>query len=248
MSMFSPEDTNTIQSDVKRSIFARLRGYFFAGILITAPITITVYLAMAIISFIDNNVERLIPAQYNPEQYLPISLPGIGLVFVIIMLTLIGFLTANFFGRYLIRLSEYVLDQLPIVRSIYSSIKQILEAVLAQKDKTFREVVLVEYPRRGIWVLGFVAGTTKGQVQNAVDHDMVNVFVPTTPNPTSGFLCFIPREDIYPLEMSVDEGLKMLISAAIVTPSDRRSQEKRDKPELVSQEMLKKRKVLTKTK
>ena len=221
------------------SLIARLRGYFFAGILVTAPITITFYLASAVIGWIDKNVSDLIPMQYSPEQYLPFSVPGLGLIVIIIALTIVGFLTANFLGRYFIRLSEYMLDRLPVVRSIYSSVKQILEAVLAQQEKTFREVVLLEYPRRGMWVLGFVAGASKGQVQNAIDHEMINVFVPTTPNPTSGFLVFVPREDLYRLEMTVDEGLKMLISAAIVTPADKRPTEEQVKTFLKSREVLK---------
>lgn len=219
--------------------WARIRGYFLGGILITAPISITLYLAWALVTLIDRNVERLIPPAYNPEQYLPFSVPGIGLVIVILGLTLIGFLMANFLGRYLITLSERILDRLPVIRGIYSAIKQIMETIFASKEQAFREVVLVEYPRRGMWVIGFLVGKTRGEVQNTIDHDLVNVFIPTTPNPTSGFLVFIPREDIHTVNMSVDEGIKMVISAGIVTPKDVRSATEKKKTRIKSREMVK---------
>lgn len=202
----------------------RLRGYFFAGILVTAPIAITVYVALLLISFVDERVFSLIPPVYNPETYLPFSVPGIGVVLMIVILTLIGALAAGYLGKLLLRLSDRVLNRMPVIRSIYSVAKQIVETVVSNKSVAFREVVLIEYPRNGIWTIGFLTGRTIAQIGEAVGHTMVNVFVPTTPNPTSGFLLFLPETDVHRLPMSVEEGIKLVISAGIVLPpADRRA-------------------------
>lgn len=206
---------------------ARIRAYFLAGVLITAPISITIYLAWLFISFVDDKVKPLIPAAYNPENYLPFSVPGIGLIAVFVGLTFIGAVTAGFLGRFFLRLAEQILNRMPVVRSVYGAVKQIFETVLAQQSSAFREVVLVEYPRRGIWALGFLTGTTQGEVQEITESEVVNVFLPTTPNPTSGFLLFVPRRDLVVLSMTVEEGIKMVVSGGIVTPPDRRPPEAR---------------------
>lgn len=203
-------------------LMGRLRAYFLAGILVTAPVAITLYLAWAVINLIDTAVSQLLPAQYNPENYLPFSIPGLGVVIVILALTLTGALTAGVIGRLVVRAGEAVLARMPVVRSVYGATKQILETVLANQSAAFREVVLVEYPRRGIWTLGFITGHTQGEVQDLTVDDVVNVFIPTTPNPTSGFLLFVPRSDLHVLEMTVEEGIKMVVSGGIVTPPDRR--------------------------
>ena len=224
--MTSEQPQTSQGSDVplvrKRTLGGKLRGYLLAGVLVTAPLGVTALLAWWIITFIDERITPLIPAQYNPESYLPFSLPGLGLVVLIIFLTLIGALTAGFLGRWVIHSGERILNRMPVIRSIYSAVKQIFETVLAQQSNAFREAVLVEYPRRGIWAIGFITGTTKGEVQNLTEETTVNIFLPTTPNPTSGFLLFIPREDVIPLDMSVEEAVKMVISGGIVTPPDRR--------------------------
>jgi uncharacterized membrane protein len=203
---------------------ARLRAYFFAGILITAPISITFYLAWLFVTFVDSKVTPLIPAKYNPAEYLPFGLPGLGLVIVVVVLTLIGALTAGFFGRLIMRFYEGLLAQMPVVRSVYGALKQILETVLAHQSTAFRQAVLVEYPRTGLWAIAFITGRTEGEVQKLTDEDTVNVFLPTTPNPTSGFLLFVPKGDLVPLAMSVEEAIKMVISAGIVTPPDHRAE------------------------
>lgn len=200
----------------------RLRAYMFAGILITAPLTITFYLAWVFINFVDNNVTSLIPAKYNPETYLPFALPGLGLVILLVGLTLIGMVTAGFIGRILIKISEQLLARMPVVRNVYSAVKQILETVLAQQSTAFREAVMIEYPRRGMWAIAFITGRTQGEVQNLTEEETVNIFLPTTPNPTSGFLLFVPKKDLIPLTMTVEEAIKMVISGGIVTPPDRR--------------------------
>ena len=199
---------------------ARLRTYFLAGILITAPIGLTIYLAWLVISFIDERVFSVIPARYNPETYLPFSIPGIGLILAAIALTIIGAITAGFLGRLFRRLSEAVLNRLPIIRSLYTAIKQIIETVFANQSAAFREVVLIEYPRRDAWSVGFITGSIKGEIRAHLRRPMVNVFIPTTPNPTSGFLLFVPDEDVIRLAMSVEDGIKLVISGGIITPAD----------------------------
>jgi len=214
----------------KRTLLGRMRAYFFAGILITAPIGISLWIAWGIINFFDDNVVSLLPQKYNPESYLPLQIPGLGLVLTIATLTLIGWLAAGLMGRWLVRMTENLMARMPVISNIYSAIKQIMETVLSQKSNSFRYVVLFEYPRKGIWTMGFVTGTTKGEVQNAIDEEMINVFVPTTPNPTSGFLLFVPKRDLHYLAMSPEEGFKMLVSTGIVTPVDKRSAEIRNQP------------------
>lgn len=214
----------------RRTFLGRVRAYFLAGVLVTAPLGITLWLTWGIITFFDSKVIPLIPAHYNPETYLPVHLPGLGLLLAFVVLVLIGWVAAGLFGRWLVRMSERLLNQMPVVRNVYSAVKQIMETVLAQNASAFRYVVLVEYPRRGIWTMGFVTGNTDGEVKNVVDAELVNVFIPTTPNPTSGFLLFVPKKDLYYLDMSSEEGFKMLVSTGIVTPPDRRSEERRSTP------------------
>lgn len=218
--------------NTKVSLFSRLRTYFFAGVLVTAPIGITLYLAWLIIDFIDNRVTPLIPARYNPETYLPFSIPGLGLIVAGVVLTIIGAFTAGLVGRWLVSLSERLMARMPVIRNVHSALKQILETVLAQQSKAFRQVVLIEYPRRGIWAIGFLTGDTVGEVQNLTEDDTLNVFLPTTPNPTSGFLLFVPREDCHVLSMTVEEGIKMVVSGGIVTPPDRRPKDERETPRI----------------
>jgi uncharacterized membrane protein len=205
-----------------KGLSGRLRAYFLAGVLVTAPISITIYLAWLIVSFIDGTITPLIPDRYNPETYLPFALPGIGVVILLVMLTLIGALTAGFVGRTIMKVYESLLARMPVFRSVYSAIKQIIETVLAQQSSAFRQAVLVEYPRPGLWAIAFITGRTEGEVQNLTLEETINVFLPTTPNPTSGFLLFVPKKDVIPLSMTVEEAIKMVISGGIVTPPDRR--------------------------
>jgi uncharacterized membrane protein len=206
---------------------ARLRNYFFAGILVTAPIGITVYLVLTFVGIVDGWVTPLIPERYNPQSYLPFGLPGFGLIVAIVGLILVGALTSNLAGRLFLRLSDRVLARMPVVRGVYGAVKQLTETVVGTHSTAFREVVLVEYPRRGIWGLGFITGITEGEVQELTEEEVVNVFVPTTPNPTSGFLLFVPRSEIVVLSMTVEEGIKMVISGGIVSPPDDRPPELR---------------------
>lgn len=203
-------------------LLRRLRTDFLAGVLVTAPIGITFYLAWIVIHWIDDQVTPMIPEKYNPETYLPFSIPGLGLVVVFVVLTAVGALAAGMLGRWAVGLFESILARMPVIRSLYGAIKQIIETILKQQSDAFRQVVLFEYPRRGSWALGFITGTTLGEVQNLTEDEVVNVFLPTTPNPTSGYLLFIPKKELVILSMTVEEGIKMVVSGGIVTPNDRR--------------------------
>lgn len=205
----------------KSGLFARFRGYFLAGILVTAPIGITVYLTYSFFVLVDSRVRKLLPLEkiISPE-YQDVALPGLGIIAAILFFILVGWFAKNFLGRLFIRASEYIVDRLPVVNAVYGAIKQIFETVMASKSDAFKDVVMFEYPRKGIWVMGFVTGTTKGEVQSMTNTEVVNVFLPTTPNPTSGFLLFVPKEDLIYMKMGVEEAIKMIVSGGIVTPPE----------------------------
>ena len=205
-------------------LMGRLRAYFLAGVLVTAPIAVTVYLGWWLLAFIDGHVRPLIPAAYNPENYLPFSIPGIGVLTLIIVLTLIGAFAAGYVGRLVVRIGEGVVERMPVVRSVYGAVKQIVETVLAKKSKAFREVVLVEFPRHGIWSLGFITGAAHPEVQKISEEEMVNVFIPCAP-PTAGYLAIMPRREVTVLDMTVEDGLKLVMSGGIVTPPERKPRE-----------------------
>ena len=197
---------------------AQLRTYFLAGVLVTAPFAITIYLAWALIDFIDTRIKPLIPRQYNPETYLPFGVPGLGVIFLVVALTLIGYLAAGLLGRFFVRWGERLLARMPVVRSIYSAAKQIVETVFSQSSTAFRQVVLIEYPRKGMWTVAFLVGDASDLVQDHVAEELVSVMVPTTPNPTSGFLLFVPRAELKILDVSVEDGMKMILSIGMVVP------------------------------
>ncbi|MGA1856216.1 DUF502 domain-containing protein [Azospirillum sp. 11R-A] len=205
-------------------LMGRLRAYFLAGILVTAPIAITVYIAWWFVSLIDGYIRPLIPSVYNPENYLPFSIPGIGVLVVIIAVTLIGAFAAGYVGRLVLGVGEGVVGRMPVVRSVYGGVKQIFETVLAKKSNAFREVVAIQYPRPGVWSLGFITGSAHPEVQvKLADEadDIVNVFIPCAP-PTAGYLAMVPRRDVTVLNMTVEDGLKLVMSGGIVVPPDRR--------------------------
>ena len=202
------------------SFARRLRNYFITGIVVAAPIAITVFLVVKFAYFVAGIFEPLIPTTLVPESYLPFAIPSLGLLVAFVFLSFVGALTTNFLGRWLIRTSDRVVSRMPVVRSVYGTLKKIFETVLAQSSKSFREVVLIEYPRPGIWAIGFVTGTAEGEIQSITTPELVNVFLPTTPNPTSGFLLFVPRADVLSLHMSVEEGIKLVISGGIMVPPD----------------------------
>ncbi len=204
-----------------KSLLHRLRNYFITGLVVAAPIGITVYLAWIFIDSIDKTVSAIIPDRFYPQTYLPFGLPGLGVVIAVVFLTLLGAIATNFFGRALLSFGESLLDRMPIIRSIYSTLKQIFETVVSTNSGSFKDVVLVEYPRKDIWAIAFVTSETKGEIQDRTIEDVVNVFLPTTPNPTSGFLLFVPKKDLIYLDMTVDDGMKYVISAGLVVPPRR---------------------------
>lgn len=202
------------------SAFTRLRNWFLTGIIVSAPIGITVLLIVETIDWFDDHVIGRLPLQWRPDQYLPFGLPGLGLIVAVLSLTFVGFLTTNFLGRSVIRLGERLVERMPIVRSIYSALKQVFETVLAQSSKSFRQVALVEWPRKGMWTIAFVSGDRFGELKDRLGSDLVALYVPTTPNPTSGYLVYVKRADIIPLTMSVDAAMRHVISGGMVPPPD----------------------------
>ncbi len=201
------------------TLLGRLRAYIFAGILVTAPLAITAYIAWLVVSFIDQMVTRMLPPIYNPNHYLPFTVPGLGLIIVIWALATIGWLAAGLLGRMFVRVSEAVVGRMPIIRSVYGAVKQIFETLLAARSTAFRQVVLVEFPRKGIWRYAFVTGTTPGKTQTVTPDGLVNVFIPNTPNVTAGFLALLPPSDIIEVDLTVEEALKLMVSGGIAIPS-----------------------------
>lgn len=200
------------------TLMARLRAYFFAGVLITAPISVTFYIAWLVISFVDGRVDRLIPPAYNPDNYLPFTVPGLGFLILIVSLILIGWMTAGLIGRLFTRLAESVVERMPVIRSIYGATKQVFETLFAQKRTTFKEVVLLQFPRDGMWRIGFVTGTIPGATQGLVEGGLLNVFVPNTPNATAGFLVLVKPADLVKSDLSVEAALKLVVSGGIAVP------------------------------
>ena len=211
-----------LRKNGRPGFIGRLRTWLLTGLLVTAPIVVSLYVTWIVIHSVDSTITPWIPARYLPETYLPFRIPGMGLVIVLLALTVIGALTASLLGRYFLHLSDRIMARMPVVRSIYGATKQVFETVLSSQGNAFRSVVLIEYPRKGIWTLGFITGGTVGEVEHYTEQDMVNVFVPTTPNPTSGFLLFVPRREVTELAMTVEEGIKMIVSTGLVMPPDRR--------------------------
>lgn len=199
----------------------RLRNYFLTGLIVIAPLAITAYLVWSFIHWVDSWVKPYIPSGYNPDNYLPFAVPGFGLLVALFLITMIGFLTANFVGRSIINLGERILNRTPLVRGIYKTLKQIFETVLSNKSDMFNKVALVEYPRKDIWSLVFLGGQKQTEINDALDRPgdpLVGVFMPCTPNPTTGFLMYVYRSEIVMLDMSIEDGAKLIVSAGLVVP------------------------------
>lgn len=196
---------------------AWLRSRFFTGIVVAAPIGITIWLVWSFVTFVDSHIKPLIPDRWNPETYTQFALPGLGLLVAVLGLTIIGTVAANLIGKYLLHFGERIIGRVPLVRNIHMAVKQIFETLAASQSTNFQEVVMVQYPRQGSWAVGFVTATAKGEMAEKLPG-LVGVFVPTTPNPTSGFLIYLDRGQLIPLSMSVEEGAKLIISAGLVVP------------------------------
>lgn len=205
----------------KARFSTRLRNYFLTGLVIAGPIGITLWLTWTFVQWVDGWVKPIIPDIYNPDTYLPFPVPGIGLITAVLLLTIIGFLAANFLGRSMLSFGESLVNRMPLVRNLYSGLKQIFETVLNERGTSFSKAALIEYPRPGLWAIVFLSTDTKGEVAKRLINkaDTMSVFLPTTPNPTSGFLLFVPKEDIIELSMSVEDAAKLVISAGLVNPT-----------------------------
>lgn len=212
----------------KPGLFGGLRASFLTGIVVIAPIGLTVYLLWTVMGWIDAFVLPLVPYAWRPEQYIGINLRGVGVIFFLVFTILVGWIAKGMIGRSLISWGESLVVRMPVVRSIYTGLKQIAETVFAQQDATFDKACLVEYPRKGAWAIGFISTQAKGEISRRtgeIGEKITSVFVPTTPNPTSGFLLFIPQSDVIELDMSIEDAAKLVISAGLVYPPEQKSPE-----------------------
>ena len=194
-----------------------LRKYIIAGLLVWLPLAATVVIVKLVVDLLDNII-LLLPPEYQPTAVLGFSIPGFGIILAISILLITGMFAANLFGRRLVEFWEAILSRIPLVRSIYSSVKQISTTILDSNGKSFRKVVMLQYPRKGIWSIGFLTNEDVSTDIEGLNEDLVAVFVPTTPNPTSGFIIMAPRDDITELDMSVEEGFKFIISMGVIIP------------------------------
>ncbi|CUI00776.1 DUF502 domain-containing protein [Leisingera aquaemixtae] len=205
----------------RRGLFASLRASFFTGIVVIAPVGLTIWLLWSVMGWIDSVVLPLVPHTFRPEQYIGINLRGVGLIIFLLFTIIVGWIAKGLIGRSLINFAESLVDRMPVVRTVYSGIKQISETVFAQSERSFEKACLVQYPRKGIWAIGFISTSAKGEIAKRAETSggLVSVFLPTTPNPTSGFLLFVPEEDVIELDMSVEDSAKLVISAGLVYPT-----------------------------
>ncbi len=200
-----------------------LKTYFFTGIIVTAPIAITLYLAIELISYIDKTVTGLIPEAYNPNNFLPYGIPGIGIILLLLFFTGVGMLAANFIGQYFMRLGYRIIGKMPVISGLYNAIRKIFETLFgADKNKAFRKALLIEYPRKDVWTIAFLTGPVPNMIKKKIkNNNLISVYVPTTPNPTSGFFLYVAESDVIYLDITVDEALKMILSTGIIGPDEK---------------------------
>jgi uncharacterized membrane protein len=202
------------KAEKKRSIFTRIRNYFIAGVVVLIPIGMTIYLTLFLVSI----SSKILPKEINPNHYLPYNIPGVEIVTSIILITLIGWLSLSFIGKKMLDIFNNVLKRIPILRTFYSAIVQMTET-FTKTDKSQKNVVLVEYPRKGTWAVGFATKENFGEMSNKTKKNLINVFVPTTPNPTSGFLLMFPKDEVIYLDLTFEEASKFIISAGTSNPN-----------------------------
>ena len=217
----------------KSSILARLRSNFLAGLIIVAPIGLTIWLIWTVVGWVDSWVWPFVPQAYHPEALVnymlgrtpgnevTVNVRGVGVVIFLVFTVLVGWIGKGLIGRSFLGIGERIVDRMPVVRSIYNAVKQIAETVFSQRDTSFDKACLVEYPRKGIWAIAFISTNAKGEIEAKITdgEPVVTVFLPTTPNPTSGFLLFLPQRDVKPLDMTVEDAAKLVISAGLVYPN-----------------------------
>ena len=205
-----------------------IKYYFFMGILVTAPLFITVYLIVKLVNFIDDSVVALIPENYHIDTYIPYDIPFFGVILLFALLVCIGMLATNFVGEKLTAIGNALIAKIPFISGIYGAIRKIFETILGQgKETAFRQAVLVQYPRKDLWTVAFVAGSVYDGIQDKFSEQLISIYVPTTPNPTSGFLIYVPKKDIIPLDIGVDEAFKMVVSTAIINPKSLKQEQKK---------------------
>lgn len=203
----------------------RLRNYFLTGFIVCAPLAITAYLTWSFVGWVDSWVKPYIPTRYSPDTYLPFAVPGFGLIVALVLITLIGFLAANIVGRAIVNFGERLLGRMPLVRGIYRSLKQIFETVLSNHGDMFKHVGMVEYPRKDVWSLVFLSGEKETEINERLDVEgdpLIGVFMPCTPNPTTGFLMYVRKSEIVMLDMTIEEGARLIVSAGLVAPKVKR--------------------------
>jgi len=197
-----------LEPNIKKSIFSKIRNNFIAGIVVLIPIGITLYLTLFLIRISG----RIIPKEINPNNYLPFNIPGVEILIALIIITFIGWISLSFLGRKFFEIFNNILKKIPILRTIYSAIGQMTET-FTKSDNNKQSVVLLEYPRKGIWAVGFATKENEGIIKNKIREEIINVFVPTTPNPTSGFLLMVPKKDLIYLDVSFEQASKFIVSA-----------------------------------
>ncbi|MDG1129161.1 DUF502 domain-containing protein [Seohaeicola saemankumensis] len=219
--MNTPFDPEQPPAPRRTGPLSGLRSSFLTGIVVIAPIGLTIWFIWSLMGFVDSVVLPLVPDRFNPGQYININLRGLGVIIFLIFTIIVGWIAKGLIGRSLIRFGESLVHRMPVVRSIYSGVKQIAETVFAQSERSFEKACLVEYPRKGIWAIGFISTEAKGEIAErpATAGALMSVFLPTTPNPTSGFLLYVPKEDVIILDMSVEDAAKLVISAGLVYPA-----------------------------
>lgn len=223
--MSNPHEPEILLPDEKKPGFFRsIRNNFFTGIVIALPIGVTIWLLTWFVGLVDDQVLSLVPPEFNPNIWiknaLGVSIPGFGIIIGIVAVWMLGVLGSNFIGTSILKFGERMLARVPLVSNVYNALKQIVTTMALQKDRAFKDVCLIEYPRKGLWAIGFVTSDLKGAALDYLSEEHVCVFVPTTPNPTSGFLLFVERKDIKILDMTPEEGAKMIISGGMVTSND----------------------------
>lgn len=199
----------------------KLNKYFLTGLVVVGPLGLTILVVQWIVGAMDRAILGLLPNAVHPLTLFGVHIPGLGVIGTMLLVFVVGMLASNIFGRTLLNYSEWVFSHTPGIKSVYSLFKQMTDTLFGKEKTGFRKVVLIEYPRRGIWTVAFLTGTTRGELQRITAQPTVNVFVPTTPNPTSGFFLLLPAEDVIELQMTVDEALKMVVSVGMVMPADR---------------------------
>jgi uncharacterized membrane protein len=216
----NPGNDQSLLHRRRPGLFARFRSAFLTGLVVVLPVGLTIWLIWTVTGWIDSWVLPLIPQPLQPDQYIGVDVRGAGVIVFLVFTIVIGWLAKGLIGRSLIRWAEGLVDRMPVVRSIYNGLKQIAETVFAQSETSFDKACLIEYPRKGIWAIGFVSTTAKGEIaaKAPLNEPFLSVFLPTTPNPTSGFLLYVPRSDVIELEMSVEDAAKLIISAGLVYP------------------------------